>query len=451
MSTLFITKKFYEKLITPDVQEILRLYSFSGRDGFLKTVCSFLNGKYPWLNIENVDIMSNEDASVYSMYNGFVKGSFSDYDEVTVSFSDIKTKEGNTIISQQLMPMLQSKISNKIDYLYDKRVKRIFLLTSHKTSSLRIESNSIKEDSRGSSLQLLVRCLVTLGFDVHPLIPVRNLEIGPCFSDVSDLIDNIEYIQSQNGSNLQHKNIELVGKTVVGSFAQKPKGQDEKYFAIRYITAIVLNNGNQYDVSQAYEISDRTAMMKMLYDFGNYVQVNNLKINQVSQMTDEQFNTLVSKEKEYQDWLKKMSEKFGHEGNREITATVRLAEVQRELRNRLISKHGQKCMLCDIENKEMLIASHIKNSSECDIFEKADTNNTFLLCANHDKLFDRYLISFNFLDGSIMISNELTEKELSLCNLDHDFKLSEDMMTVERQKYLMWHNDEFEKRNGNNN
>lgn len=53
--------------------------------------------------------MDQEENGVYSMYNGYIKGTFDDYDEVIVSFSDPVTKEGNTIISQQVMPMLQEK------------------------------------------------------------------------------------------------------------------------------------------------------------------------------------------------------------------------------------------------------------------------------------------------------------------------------------------------------
>lgn len=448
MSKLYVTQKYYDKFIEGEAKKVIQLYGFSDRDEYFKEVCKFLNEVYSWLDVEGIEIMSPELASEYSMYNGFIAGTFTDYDEVIVSFSDPYTKEGNTIISQQVMPMLQKKISNDLNFLYNKRIKKIYMLTSHKVSVFDASRNSIKEDSRGSTLQLLVRCLVTLGFDVLPFIPILNLKIGPKFESIDELISDIDYIKEQNSSNLQHKQIELIGNKVVGSFIQKPKGQDEKYFAIRYLTAIILNNHNQYDVSQAYAISGRTEMMDMLYNFSNYVQTNDIIVDNEQILNDEEFMFLVEKEDEFINKLKKLASEYGEEGVRTITANVRLAEVQNELRKRLIKQYGCKCMLCNTTNEELLIASHIKPASECDIYGKADVNNAFLLCAAHDKLFDKNFITFNFLDGKIKISNKLTEDEIKLWNLDKEYTLPEEMLSTERIEYLMWHNEEFEKRNG---
>lgn len=448
MSKLYVTKRYYDKFIDGDAKKVIQLYGFNNRDAYFNGIISYLNDKYSFLNIDGIEIMDQEDASIYSMYNGFIRGNFNDYDEVLVSFSDPYTKEGNTIISQQVMPMLQQRISEDMNFLYNKRIKRIFLLTSHKVSMFDASRNSIKEDSRGSTLQLLVRCLVTLGFDVHPFIPIFNLNIGPRFSSIDELVSDMEYIKSQNAGNLQHKQIEIVGNKVVGSFSQIPKGQDEKYFAIRYLTAIILNKHNQYDVSQAYSISGKTQMMEMLYCFANYVQTNDIIYDSSEGMTDEEFMVLVSKEDEFLSKLKILAEKYGEEGTRSVTTTVRLSEVQDELRRRLIKKHGCKCMLCNTTTEELLIASHIKPASECDIYGKADLENAFLLCASHDKLFDRNFITFSFIDGKIQISNKLTADEIKLWNLDENYSLPEEMLTPQRREYLIWHNDEFEKKNG---
>lgn len=448
MSTLYISQKYYDKFLEPNAQKVIQLYGFSDRDTYFREIIKFLNIKYPFLNIDNLGLLSSEETNTYSMYNGYIAGDFHDYDEITISFSDPYTKEGNTIISQQVMPMLQKKITNDYNFLFNKRIKKIFMLTSHKAVAFDMSKNSIKEDSRGSTLQLLVKCLKTLGFDVFPFIPIDNLDTNHSFSSVEELVDDIAYIQNQNSGNLQHKHIELHGNKVVGSFAQKPKGQDEKYFAIRYLTAIILNYHNKYDVSQAYQISGQTQMMEMLFNFANYVQNNDIIYNSELEMSDDEYLKAIKKEDEFLTKLKELASKYGEDGNTVITSKVRLPEVQQELRKRLIKKHGCKCLLCNIENEELLIASHIKDSSECDIYGKADTENAFLLCANHDKLFDRYLISFNFIDGRIMISNKLTETEKELCNLDPDFCLPEEMLTEQRVEYLIWHNDEFEKKNG---
>lgn len=448
MSKLFITQRYYDKFIEGDAKKVIRLYGFANRDEYFSGIINYLNEKYPFLELDGIDIMSAEDTNIYSMYNGFIRGNFPDYDEVLVSFSDPHTKEGNTIISQQVMPMLQQRIAADMNFLFNKKIKRIFLLTSHKVSVLDASRNSIKEDSRGSTLQLLVRCLVTLGFDVHPFIPIFNLNIGPRFENISELVSDMEYIKSQNAGNLQHKQIEIVGNKIVGSFSQIPKGQDEKYFAIRYLTAIILNKHNEYDVSQAYSISGKSQMMEMLYYLADYVQSNDIIYESVDVLSDNDFMALIKKEDDFLNKLKVLAEKYGEDGTRIVTTKVRLSEVQDELRKRLIKKYGCKCMLCNTTTEELLIASHIKPASECDIYGKADLENAFLLCATHDKLFDRNFITFNFIDGKIQISDRLTDEEIRLWNINEEYYLPEEMLTSARREYLIWHNDEFEKKNG---
>lgn len=448
MSKLFITQKYYDKFLEDNASKVIHLYGFATRDDYFNGIIKFLNEKYDFLNIDSIEIMSQEDASIYSMYNGFVRGTLGEYKEFLVSFSDPYTKEGNTIISQQLMPMLQQRISSNLNFLYDKKIKRVFLLTSHKVSAFEVSRNSIKEDSRGSTLQLLTKCLVTLNFDVYPFIPVFNLVTNKGFNTLNELISDIDYIQSQNGGNIQHKHIDFKNNTVIGTFMQKPKGQDEKYFAIRYLTAIVLNKHNQYDVSQAYSISGKTQMMEMLYRFASYVQENDIIVDRNKDMTDDEFMELIRKEGDFLEKLKELAEKYGNEGTRTVVNNVRLSEVQDELRKRLIKKYNCRCLLCNITNKELLIASHIRPVWDCeDIYQKADLENVFLLCAIHDKLFDRCLISFSFIDGKIMVSDKLTDEEIKLCNLDLNYKLPEEMLTEKRIEYLIWHNDEFEKKN----
>ena len=447
MSILYINRKYYDKFLETDALKVIQLYNFSDRDDFLRKIIVFLNARYPFLNITEWRLMPQEENSIYAMYNGYIKGDFADYDEVIVSFSDPYTKEGNTIISQQVMPMLQKKISDNPNFLFDKRIKKIYLLTSHKSSFFDVSKNSIKEDSNGSSLQLLVKCLNTLGFDVYSFIPILNLDTDHGYTSLQELVEQMDYIQSQNSGNLNHKQITLSGNNVIGSFARRPKGQDEKYFAIRFLTAIMLNNNYHYDVSQAYDISGQTPMMEMLLNFAAYVERNHIIFDQNVEMSDEEYIKILEKEDEFQDKLRELASKYGKDGNKFAESVVRLPEVQNELRRRLIKKQGCKCLMCNVTNQELLIASHIKQASECDIYGKADIDNAFLLCANHDKLFDKYLITFKSDDGQIMISDKLTDDEIKLCNLDANYKLPQDILTQSRVKYLIWHNEKFKKKN----
>ncbi|KEH92842.1 hypothetical protein Z962_11330, partial [Clostridium botulinum C/D str. BKT12695] len=67
---------------------------------------------------------------------------------------------------------------------------------------------------------------------------------------------------------------------------------------------------------------------------------------------------------------------------------------QENFRKQLIKCYG-KCVLCDIKHESMLKASHIKPWSDSNNTERLDFFNGFLLCANHDALFDKGLISFD--------------------------------------------------------
>ncbi len=171
------------------------------------------------------------------------------------------------------------------------------------------------------------------------------------------------------------------------------------------------------------------------------------KLNEnLGEVSDEKFDELIKKENEFEEKLTKLAEKYGVAGTKLVTHETRLPQVQEAFRDRLIQKYGQRCMLCKITNKDMLIASHIRRAADENIYGKADYNNGLLLCANHDKLFDKYLISFNCLDGRIMLSKSLTDIEKSICMLDKDYILPEELLTDERVNYLMDHNSEFYKK-----
>lgn len=141
-----------------------------------------------------------------------------------------------------------------------------------------------------------------------------------------------------------------------------------------------------------------------------------------------------------------LEEKYGLDGTVIHEIISRNSNVQKIFRSNLIAKYGRKCMVCDKNIDEILVASHIKPASECDVFGKADCENGLLLCALHDKLFDRYFISFDSETGKILYAKVL-ENQLDEFQLNKDFVLYKEILTEERKKFLKIHNDEFYKRN----
>lgn len=144
-----------------------------------------------------------------------------------------------------------------------------------------------------------------------------------------------------------------------------------------------------------------------------------------------------------------LAQKYGIDGTILVESMVRNSALQHIFKyNLLLSQHA-KCVMCGVTHKEMLVGSHIKPAASSNASEKADFNNGLLLCCNHDKLFDRYLITFNFIDGQIEISKTLSDEDVDALGLDRDYKLPEELLTPERMQYLTEHNIEFRNREEN--
>ena len=152
---------------------------------------------------------------------------------------------------------------------------------------------------------------------------------------------------------------------------------------------------------------------------------------------------LISEYEKEERIINKLAQDFGISGNQLVTKNVRLTQAQLIFKERLKRENESHCWLCGIENDLLLIASHIKDSAKCDIYEKTNHNNGLFLCAQHDKLFDSGLITFVFQTGNIMISKYLSEKDRRLANINNDMKLEEKLMTEERKNFLIWHNNNF--------
>ncbi|CQR46606.1 hypothetical protein BN1058_00875 [Paraliobacillus sp. PM-2] len=97
----------------------------------------------------------------------------------------------------------------------------------------------------------------------------------------------------------------------------------------------------------------------------------------------------------------------------------------------------KKCKLCGVSSESFLIASHNKPWSKSEYRERLDVNNGFLLCPNHDVLFDKGYISFKN-NAEISISDDLDE--VSKVFLDIDNKLKIQMNNIQQQ-YIKWHRD----------
>lgn len=115
---------------------------------------------------------------------------------------------------------------------------------------------------------------------------------------------------------------------------------------------------------------------------------------------------------------------------------------QGSFRKLLIEQRGCTCELCAINLPEVLRASHIQSWSTSTPEERLDLQNGLLLCANHDVLFDRHMITIDANTNELLISSSIPEDQLKELKLvaTKEISLQERMRT-----YMKKHNDLFEK------
>jgi hypothetical protein len=117
-------------------------------------------------------------------------------------------------------------------------------------------------------------------------------------------------------------------------------------------------------------------------------------------------------------------------------AIVKVRVNQGEFRERLFHRYN-KCCLCGVSESSFLIASHIKPWSVSNPIEKLDINNGFLMCPNHDKLFDQGYISFSD-SGDIMISSHMRDVDKIFMNVNDNMKIE---IAEKNKAYLAYHRD----------
>lgn len=92
----------------------------------------------------------------------------------------------------------------------------------------------------------------------------------------------------------------------------------------------------------------------------------------------------------------------------EKTALIKSRIGQGVFRKRLLEKYNNSCVITGINEKKLLIASHIKPWAVCTNEERLSAENGLILSPTFDKLFDCGLITFADT-GKIIISSQLSK------------------------------------------
>lgn len=126
----------------------------------------------------------------------------------------------------------------------------------------------------------------------------------------------------------------------------------------------------------------------------------------------------------------------------EVERLVRKRFGQDAYRKAMLEYWGNACAVTGLQMPEILRASHAKPWAECETdAERLDVYNGFLLTANLDALFDRFLISFDD-KGRIIISNAINEAQKVLLNIHQNMQLR--WISKEHESYLIFHRSKFQ-------
>ncbi|WP_395054055.1 HNH endonuclease [Flavobacterium sp.] len=112
---------------------------------------------------------------------------------------------------------------------------------------------------------------------------------------------------------------------------------------------------------------------------------------------------------------------------------------QNDFRNNLF-KEMNSCPITGINEKRLLIASHIKPWVHCDNEERLNPKNGFLLSPLYDKLFDKSvgLITFN-LNKEVLLSKKiLNNYNIKRLNIEHK-QVFENLPVKGREEFLEYH------------
>jgi predicted restriction endonuclease len=129
--------------------------------------------------------------------------------------------------------------------------------------------------------------------------------------------------------------------------------------------------------------------------------------------------------------------------NTEVHRLVRQRVGQDRYRQAMLAYWGSACAVTGVTLAPALRASHAKPWAECvSDSERLDMFNGFLLSANLDALFDKFLITFSDA-GKILISSKVSEHDRQALGLNESMSLR--WVASEHLVYLKHHQNEFSK------
>ncbi|MFH2117288.1 MAG: HNH endonuclease signature motif containing protein [Bacillota bacterium] len=235
-----------------------------------------------------------------------------------------------------------------------------------------------------------------------------------------------------------YQNEWLIKNKLLKYYMENESDINRKLFNFRHTPNLELYSrffiGEPIDVHLFYrDNSDNDYIYAGIYFVNNIIDDNKaFELINSRKITKED---VINEEKNYRTIIEKQNESFT--GDVYIKGMVNQRTKQGLFRQLQLNSKKHHCEICEIHEKEFLIASHIKpySKSKNDLQSVADVDNGLLLCPNHDHLFDRGLISFDD-NGRILISSQLDKDSIELFGLSKNMKIGVNQRKI---RYLTYH------------
>ena len=122
----------------------------------------------------------------------------------------------------------------------------------------------------------------------------------------------------------------------------------------------------------------------------------------------------------------------------EKVASQKIRVGQNDFRQALL-KSLKRCPITNIDEKRLLVASHIKPWVYCGDADRLDINNGLLLSPLFDKLFDKGIGLITFTPNKeILISNKLSKENIVRLGVKHG-EVIENLPVKGRERFLEYH------------
>ncbi len=126
----------------------------------------------------------------------------------------------------------------------------------------------------------------------------------------------------------------------------------------------------------------------------------------------------------------------------EVERMVRQRVGQQKFREAMLDYWGSACAVTGVALPQVLRASHAKPWADCaSDAERLDVFNGFLLSANLDALFDRFLVSFDDA-GVLLVSSTISDTDRARLGLNISMHLR--WLADDHQPYLQYHRSLFQ-------